>query len=93
MIQYNTELEKILYSIIEELSKNDSPIIFKGALALKELLYLNNSNIDIVRNTVDIDADWIKKYDKDEIIETFNKASMMIICSNYSKFKYIITEF
>ena len=45
MIHTNTELEKILYNIIEELSKEDPTIIFKGGLALKDLLYINNPNL------------------------------------------------
>lgn len=74
MIHTNSKLEDILYSIVEELSKDNLPIVFKGALALKELLYLNNPNIKIERNTVDIDANWIEKYDKNLIEKSLNKA-------------------
>ena len=34
IMTYINDNEKILYRIVEELSKLDAPIIFKGALAL-----------------------------------------------------------
>lgn len=71
MIHTKSDLEIILYNIIEELSKDNSPIIFKGALALKDLLYLNNSDIKVERTTVDIDANWIDKYDKQKFLTQF----------------------
>lgn len=74
MNQCDDNLELILYSIIVELSKEDAPIIFKGALALKELLYLNNHSIKIVRKTTDIDANWIDDYDEKRIINIIERA-------------------
>ena len=41
-MNHNKDIEKVLQEIIIELSKEEAPIIFKGAMALKELLYLNN---------------------------------------------------
>ena len=39
MNRENHNLEYFLYQVIEELSKEDAPIIFKGGLALKDLLF------------------------------------------------------
>ena len=49
----NENLEYFLYQVIEELSKEDAPIIFKGGLALKDLLFLVNENINIERKTIE----------------------------------------
>lgn len=70
----NIDLENFLYSLIEELSKNNAPIIFKGGLALKDILYLNNPEINVDRRTIDIDANWIDKYNRKEIAETIEQA-------------------
>lgn len=54
MNRENQNLEYFLYQVIEELSKEDAPIIFKGGLALKDLLFLVNENINVDRKTIDI---------------------------------------
>ena len=74
MSHVNDSLEIILYNIIEELSKADAPIVFKEALALKNLLYMNNTNIELNRRTTDIDANWCDEYNEDKIIEIVDKA-------------------
>lgn len=73
-MNHKRDIEKILYRIVEEISKEDAPIIFKGALALKDLLYINNPDLKVNRKTIDIDANWISKYDKDKIIKIIDKA-------------------
>lgn len=73
-MNHNKDIEKVLQEIIIELSKEEAPIIFKGAMALKELLYLNNPDIDITRKTRDIDANWIEEYDEERIIDVIDKA-------------------
>ena len=83
MKQVNDNLEIILYSIVEELSKENAPIIFKGALALKDLLYINNPNLKINRKTSDIDANWIEEYDEEKIIKLLDGA-IKKVNSDYS---------
>lgn len=73
-MNHSKDIEKVLQEIILELSKEEAPIIFKGAMALKELLYLNNPNIDITRKTRDIDANWIEEYDEERIIDVIDRA-------------------
>ena len=75
---HTKDIEKVLYRIIEELSKENAPIIFKGALALKDLLYRNNPDLMIVRKTTDIDANWIDEYDKDRIITIIDRAVKLV---------------
>lgn len=74
MSHANDNLEIILYNIIEELSKEDVPIVFKGALALKNLLYMNNPDLEFNRRTTDIDANWCSEYNEDKIIEIIDAA-------------------
>ena len=85
---HNNDLEKILYDLIKQLSKDNSPIVFKGGLALKELLYIKNSNLNIDRKTIDIDGNWIENYDLEKITKTLEK-SLKKINNNY---KLIITR-
>ena len=68
------DLENFLYKVIDEVSKTDAPIIFKGGLALKDLLYEKNPNINMMRKTVDIDANWVGKIDYEEITKVFEAA-------------------
>ena len=75
---HTKDIEKVLYRIIEELSKENAPIIFKGALALKDLLYRNNPDLTIVRKTTNIDANWIDEYDKDRIITIIDRAVKLV---------------
>ena len=65
----NDDLETVLYKIIEQLSSEDVPIVFKGALALKDLLYMNNPDLEFNRRTTDIDANWCDEYNEDKIID------------------------
>lgn len=68
------DLERILYKIIEELSKENAPIVFKGGLALKDLLTQSNKKNNIERKTVDIDANWTGIVNYDEMTQLFQKA-------------------
>lgn len=83
MSHANDNLEVILYNIIEELSKEDVPIVFKGALALKDLLYMNNPDLEFNRRTTDIVANWCSEYNEDKIIEIID-ASVKKVNNNYS---------
>ena len=67
-------LENVLYRIIEEISKENAPIVFKGGLAINNILSFENSNNNIERKTVDIDANWTGKVDHNQITKTFEKA-------------------
>ena len=75
---HTRDIEKVLYRIVEELSKEKAPIIFKGALALKDLLYMNNPDLLIDRKTTDIDANWIEEYNKDKIISIIDRAVKIV---------------
>lgn len=70
----NRDLEDFLYKIIEEVSKENAPIVFKGGLALKDILSHSNPNNVIDRKTIDIDANWTGKVNYDEITKVFQKA-------------------
>lgn len=52
------ELMELLYRIMEELSQNGIPIVFKGAMVLNLLIHDNNPSL-VERGTRDIDGDWI----------------------------------
>ncbi len=68
------ELEEFLYKIIHEISKENASIVFKGGLALKDLLsQIHKSNI-IERRTIDIDANWTGEKNLDKITKIFSNA-------------------
>ena len=67
-------LENILYRIVEEISKENAPIVFKGGLAINDILSHENQNNNIERKTVDIDANWTGDVDHNRITKTFEKA-------------------
>lgn len=52
------ELMELLYRIMEELSSNGVPIVFKGAMVLNLLIHENNPSL-VERGTRDIDGDWV----------------------------------
>ena len=68
------ELENFLYQVITEISKANAPIVFKGALALKDLLYMSNPDLKIERRTIDIDANWTDKLNENKIFEIIDDA-------------------
>lgn len=68
------KLENLLYQIISEISKTNAPIVFKGALALKDLLHMANPDQSIERKTIDIDANWTGKVDDEEIFKVLESA-------------------
>ena len=51
------ELMELLYRIMEELSKEGVPIVFKGAMVLNLITQTNNPSM-VERGTRDIDGDW-----------------------------------
>ena len=55
-MNHKKNIERTLYRIVEEISKENAPIVFKGALALKDLLYINNPDLEVNRKTIDIYA-------------------------------------
>lgn len=63
------ELMELLYRIMEELSKNGIPIVFKGAMILNLLLHDNNPSL-VERGTRDIDGDWIGESPSMQQMET-----------------------
>ena len=68
------ELEDFLYKIIHEISRENAPIVFKGGLALKDLLNQLNTNNIIERRTIDIDANWTDEENLDKITKIFSNA-------------------
>lgn len=67
-------LENILYRIVEEVSKENAPIVFKGGLAINDIISHENSSNNVERKTVDIDANWTGNVDHNQITKTFEKA-------------------
>lgn len=82
-MNHNNDIEKFLYELIFELSKEKAPIVFKGGLALKNLLQLSNKEINVDRRTIDIDGNWIENYDKESITNIIDKALKKIEPSYY----------
>ena len=68
------ELESFLHNVITEISKLNAPIVFKGGLALKDLLYMSNPKQKIERRTIDIDANWTGDIDEKEIFKVLETA-------------------
>lgn len=54
------DLMEFLYNVMEELSKADVPIVFKGAMVLNLAIRGNNPS-KVERATRDIDGDWVGK--------------------------------
>lgn len=68
------EREKLMYSIISNISGTDAPIVFKGALITKLILQENGFE-QIERATKDIDANWIgSPPTMDILVETINQS-------------------
>ena len=57
--------EELLYQIMGAISKSRLPVVFKGAMVLK----LAKSDSNIVRETLDIDCDWINSAPSSKEIE------------------------
>lgn len=70
----NKSNEAFLYTLVDELAFEQAPIIFKGGLALKDILYSYNEELNVDRKTIDIDGNWILTYDKEKIENTIKKA-------------------
>ncbi len=68
------ELEYFLYEVVYEISKENVPIIFKGGLALKDILNTLEPKNNIVRKTIDIDGNWVGKNDYNLITNVIEKA-------------------
>ena len=66
------QLEKLMYQVMECISKTDAPIVFKGALITK-LVLEENGYSDLKRQTRDIDANWIDSPPSmNTLVETIN---------------------
>jgi hypothetical protein len=66
--------EKLLYQLAGELSKAGAPVVIKGALVTK--LILMEKNYDKVRQTRDIDMNWVKEPfpSMEDLIKWVNKS-------------------
>ncbi|MCL2060703.1 MAG: hypothetical protein FWH01_16890 [Oscillospiraceae bacterium] len=53
-----TEQEKRMYDVMGAIANNGVPIIYKGALVTKLILFENQFE-DFLRETRDIDASWV----------------------------------
>ncbi len=62
------DLMEFLYRVMEELSKDGVPIVFKGAMILN-LAVRDNNPSKVERTTRDIDGDWIGEFPTMEEIE------------------------
>ena len=67
-------IEKFLYQLMEELSKLDAPIIFKGAMVLKIMLDKGNNPEQINRLTGDLDGNWTDKINIKEMKQIITTA-------------------
>ena len=66
------EREKLMYQVMERISKTNAPIVFKGALITK-LVLEENGYSDLKRQTRDIDANWIDSPPSmNALVETIN---------------------
>ncbi len=80
-MKHLNNLEEFLYRFITELSKLNAPIVFKGGLVLKNIIQKTAKEMNINRQTVDIDGNWITAYDKEKI------------CKNKRYFRYIFNHY
>lgn len=68
------EKEKLMYTIMGSFNNINAPIVFKGAMITKLILMENNFN-HIIRESQDIDANWIDKPPPIEVlVDIVNKA-------------------
>jgi len=68
------EREKLMYSIMSNISETDAPFVFKGALILRLILQENGFK-QIERATKDIDANWIGTPPTlNNMVETINQS-------------------
>ncbi len=77
------QLESFLKRVIIEISKLDAPIIFKGGLALKDILNNINPDETIERRTIDIDGNWIGEVDSHKVTDVLIQA-VKNVDSSYS---------
>ncbi len=88
----HNNLEIFLYKVIEEISKENAPIIFKGGLALKDILKRINSQQSVERKTTDIDGNWVGDVDYDQITEVIEKAVKRVNSNFHVELKRIPGE-
>lgn len=84
------ELMELLYRIMEELSKDGVPIVFKGAMVLNLIVQKNNP-AKTERLTKDIDGDWIGEGPtmsqmKDALIKATKKVDSTLDIKIYREF-------
>ncbi len=74
MSNESERLEKFLKQVIIEISKLDAPIIFKGGLALKDILKNINPAETIERRTIDIDGNLVGEVDPNKVTKVLSQA-------------------
>lgn len=75
---YNNSEELLMYQVMTELSKLNIPLVFKGGLITKAYLTQENE-VDCIRATKDIDANWIgKEITIEDLCAEINKALINI---------------
>lgn len=80
-----TEREKFMYSVIGALSSLNAPIVFKGALVLKVLQEQTGNKSGLVRETQDIDGDWVGNKPSMEYLTNLMKKAVKIAGYNNVK--------
>lgn len=78
-----TEKEKIMYKIMSSIYYEDIPLVFKGALITK-LILLENININVYRETQDIDANWVDEKPSMEYLNTCIDMAVKKVNNTYS---------
>ena len=75
-------IEVFMYSIMTSLYNMNAPIVFKGALVLKAVQYRTNNPSGLIRETRDIDGDWIGT--KPSMLYLTNLLQSAVLNSGYS---------
>lgn len=53
------DIELFMYRVIQSISSMGAPVVFKGALVLKLLQMQTGNKSGLIRETKDIDGDWV----------------------------------
>ena len=80
---YCDDAEMLMYQVLKELTRNKIPMIYKGGLITKYTL-IQNQKCDLLRNTSDIDANWIGKNPTMEDIRKKIEESVLAVYPNCS---------
>lgn len=87
----NEEEEKFLYNLMNQLYQMNIPIVFKGALVLKAIQYNCGNPTGIIRETHDIDGDWVNGVPSMEMLtgilqEAVNRIEYPLIVVPYREY-------